>query len=197
MIDYTPVYKAFMKGHMSLLYEVMYPGLLRYAAVTLGDELAYLAEDCVQDAVMATYERRSTFTDTEHWRRYLILSIRNRALKVVRHKDVCDSYADSLSAESDTDTVRDISHALIHQEMLDTLYAAIDSLPEMYRQIFEMSFEQGMRNGEIARLLEIAEITVKKRKERLLSMLRTRLGGISGFDLMALLMELHLFNEAM
>lgn len=197
MIDYTPIYETFKKGHMSLLYEVMYPGLLRYAAVTLGDELAYLAEDCVQDAVMATYERRSTFADTEHWRRYMILSIRNRALKVVRHKDVCDNYADSLAAEPDTDTERDISHALIHQEMLDTLYAAIDSLPRMYREIFEMSFEQGMRNGEIARLLDVAEITVKKRKERLIAMLRTRLGGMSSLDLMALLMELRLFNEAM
>ncbi len=60
-----------------------------------------------------------------------------------------------------------------------------------------MSFEQGMRNGEIARLLDVAEITVKKRKERLLSMLRARLGGVSGFDLMALLMELRFFSEAM
>ncbi len=54
-----------------------------------------------------------------------------------------------------------------------------------------------MRNGEIARLLDVAEITVKKRKERLLSMLRARLGGVSGFDLMALLMELRFFSEAM
>lgn len=54
-----------------------------------------------------------------------------------------------------------------------------------------------MRNGEIARLLDVAEITVKKRKERLLSMLRARLDGVSGFDLMALLMELRFFSEAM
>ena len=173
----------------------MYPGLLRYVAATLGDELAYLAEDCVQDAVMATYERRATFRDTEHWRRYLILSIRNRALKVIRHKNVCDSYADSLVVSPDSE--RDISHAMIHQEMLDTLYAAIDSLPEKYRQIFDMSFEQGMRNAEIANLLNVAEITVKKRKERLITMLRARLGGMSNLDLMLILMQLHLLDKAM
>lgn len=195
MIDYTPVYRAFMKGRMSLLYEVMYPGLLRYAAGILGDELAYLAEDCVQDAVMATYERRSAFADTEHWRRYLILSIRNRALKVVRHKDVCDSYADNLG-ESEQDVERDISHELIRQETLDTLYAAIDSLPEKYRQIFDMSFEQGMKNAEIAHLLDIAEITVKKRKERLIALLRARLGGISDIEMLAILLDLGLLNEA-
>lgn len=194
MIDYTQVYKAFMKGRMSLLYEVMYPGLLRYAAVTLGDELAYLAEDCVQDAVMATYERRSALGDTEHWRRYLILSIRNRALKVVRHKNVCDTYAGNVTGM--TDSERDVSQAMIHQEMLDTLYAAIDSLPEKYRQIFDMSFEQGMRNAEIANLLNVAEITVKKRKERLITLLRARLGGMSNLDLMIMLMHLHLLDEA-
>ena len=71
---------------------------------------------------------------------------------------------------------RDISYALIRQETLDRLFAAIDRLPPQYREIFELNFEQGLKNKEIARLLDVAEITVKKRKARMLEMLRGWLG---------------------
>ena len=66
---------------------------------------------------------------------------------------------------------------MIEQETLSLLYEAIESLPEKYRKIFDLSFEQGLRNAEIARQLEIAEITVKKRKARLIDLLKERLKG--------------------
>lgn len=47
-----------------------------------------------------------------------------------------------------------------------------------------MSFEEGLKNAEIAAALGIAEITVKKRKMRLLEMLRKSMGD--NFDLTAL-----------
>ena len=44
MIDYASIFRSFMRGRMHPLYEVMYSGLLRYAAQMLGDDLSYLAE---------------------------------------------------------------------------------------------------------------------------------------------------------
>lgn len=66
------------------------------------------------------------------------------------------------------------------------LYAAIEELPEEYRQIFDLSFEQGLRNPEVAKLLDVAEITVKKRKARMIDLLRKRLGKSSD-EIIALL----------
>ena len=45
MIDYTPLFKAYVKGELDEFYDVMYPGLLLLAAKTLGDSLSYMAED--------------------------------------------------------------------------------------------------------------------------------------------------------
>ncbi|MDE6073686.1 MAG: sigma-70 family RNA polymerase sigma factor, partial [Muribaculaceae bacterium] len=174
MFDYDHIYHAFAKGKMAPFYDKMYPGLLLFAANTLGDRLAYLAEDCVQDAVMNTYLNLSRIDDATHWRYFLLQCIRNRALNMLRHENVSDAY--HTSGEKSEEIERDISYAMIRQETLDALYAAIDSLPDIYREVFDLSFEQGLKNSEIAAMLDVAEITVKKRKARLLDILRERLG---------------------
>ncbi len=58
---------------------------------------------------------------------------------------------------------------------------AIENLPSEYRALLRMSFEEGMKNAEIAAALGVAEITVKKRKVKLLEMLRKNMGD--GLDI--------------
>lgn len=187
MIDYTGIYEDFVRGEMTRFYELMYPGLLLYAAKMLGDDLAYLAEDCVQDSVMSTYLNANSLENADHWRRYLLNTIHNKALKQLRHRSVRDAYSSQANDEGADVTEPDVSHALIRQETLDTLYAAIEELPPMYREVFEMSFEQGLKNADIAAMLDVAEITVKKRKERLITLLRRKLGGMSEEELIAMI----------
>ena len=70
----------------------------------------------------------------------------------------------------------DVSLAIIYQDALDVIYGAVDRLPQEYRELFRMSFEQGLKNTEIARLLSVSEVTVIKRKARLIERLRRMLG---------------------
>lgn len=177
MIDYQSIFREFVRGHMSEFYALMYPGLLTFASRLLGPSLGYMAEDCVQDAVMNTYEARNELTDSTHWRRYLMQCVRHRAYNITRHGRVASGYeTEAADAQADEEYVEpDVSYAIMHQETFDELFAAIDSLPPEYREIFELNFEQGLKNQEIARLIDVAEITVKKRKARMLEMLRARL----------------------
>ena len=69
----------------------------------------------------------------------------------------------------------DFTNQYILQETLDKLFQAIDRLPDELRQIFDLSFEQGMKNKEIAALLSLSPETIKKRKARLIQTLREEL----------------------
>lgn len=179
MIDYGSIFQSFKSGRLYGFYDHMYAGLLLYAARTLGEEQAYLAEDCVQDAVMNTYINRKRFDDSMQWRSYMMTCVRNRALKVLRSDNARRNYMQNV----DPDAVeRELTYALIRQETFDTLNAAIQTLPTEYRDIVELSFVQGLKTPEIAALLNVAEITVKKRKARLLEMLRGKLGDASHED---------------
>ena len=72
--------------------------------------------------------------------------------------------------------------AMLEQETLDMLYAAIESLPPKYREVLRMSYRDGLKNAEIAERLGVAEITVKKWKAGILEMLRKQLGEITPPD---------------
>ncbi|MBD5200145.1 MAG: sigma-70 family RNA polymerase sigma factor [Bacteroidales bacterium] len=180
MIDYNSIFDDFKAGNMTGLYTHLYSGLILFASNILGSELAYMAEDCVQDAILDSYINRHAFESSNKWRNYLLTVIRNRAVDAHRK---LNSQLKFIQQGQDNLIDHDISVDLISQETFDTLYAAIDTLPPHYREIFTLSFEQGLKNTEIAKLLGLSEIGIKKRKARMLDLLRTRLGLKSHDDL--------------
>lgn len=175
MPDYGYIYDEFMRGNLKPLYAFVFPALLRYARKLAGEELSYLAKDCVQDAIFQCYMRRDSYEDMAHWRNAIFMSIRNRVIDLIRKADCDQDYIFHHTLVSD-DVEEDISLAIIYQDALDVIYGAVDALPEIYRDVFRLSFEEGLKNAEIARLLHVSEITVKKRKARMLDKIRRILG---------------------
>lgn len=188
MIDYDAIYEDFKDGKVFMLYSRLYSGLLIFASDLLGPELAYMAEDCVQDAILDSYINRYTFESATKWRNYLLTVIRNRAVDARRK---LNSHLNFIKSDSDNLVDDDISVAMISQETFDMLYAAIDTLPDRYREIFTLSFEKGLKTAEIASLIGLSEIGVKKRKARMLDMLRVKLGLKSREDVLFIITASH------
>lgn len=174
MTSADDIFRMFVAGKMTPFYERYYPGLLMYGRRLLGPELEWMAEDCVQDAVIDAFQKRHTFDSAARWRAHILACIRNRSVSALRRLSAKRNY----EVASDSDTLEaDHTRALIEHETLDALYAAIESLSVEDRALLRMSFEEGLKNAEIAARLGVAEITVKKRKARILELLRASLGG--------------------
>ena len=169
---YEQIYSDFKEGVITSFYEKMYPELLAYTTRLLGEEYAFLAEDCVQDAVFKTYQQYRSFPSSMQWRVFLYTCVRNGAINILRKGKAQKNY----QAQID-DYEGDISLNFIEQETLTLLYEAINALPEKYKTLFTLSFEQGLKNSEVAEHFHIAEITVKKQKARLIELLRNNLKG--------------------
>ena len=164
------IFRHFLEGDIAPFYEDMYRDMLLYAAGYLPGHLSVLAEDCVQSAVEKTYYNRERFETPEQWKAFMLTCIRNQTISIFRSDNAAVNYQEYVKNTSELH--EDILLDYIRQETLSALYSAIDSLPEDMRQLLELSFEKGMKNAEIAEFLGIAEITVKKRKARLIRMLR-------------------------
>ena len=163
--------KEFKAGQLDSFYREAYPALLTYATRILSDGYAFLAEDCVQECIYKSYEERHMISNPTSWRNFLYTSVHNKAISILRQNKAHHRYL-SLTTE---DLEQDFSLTMIEQETLDQLFHAISLLPEKYQIIFQLSFEQGLSNSEIAAQLGLSISGVKKQKSKMLDILRSKI----------------------
>lgn len=163
---------AFSQGDIAPLYNKVYPSLLAFSYRCLGSDYGFLAEDAVQDAIYHAYQKRDSFSSPFHLKSFLYTAIHNKCVSTLRKHNSRERYVSQQSTSTD-----DLLGRIIEQETLDLLYTAISSLPNDLKTIFDLSFEQGLKNAEIACVIGMSESSVKKKKARLIQLLRTQLGG--------------------
>lgn len=164
------VYTDFKKGLIDTLYAELYAPLMNYAARFLTNDYSMMAEDCVQEAIIKAYQTRDTFTSSYQLKSYLFTCIHNNCVSVLRKASSRQNYVLMPKEEIE----QEFSASMIEQETIDLLHAAIRELPEKYQQLFELNYEQGLKNEEVARLLEISINGFNKRKAKMISLLRDK-----------------------
>ncbi len=161
------IYDDFRKGSMQLLYKSFYPALISYSGSILGQRYSFLCEDCVQESIYKAYMNRENIKDANSLKSFLYTTVRNRAISFLRKDKSQSNYLRQIETSE-----QDITADIIEKETLRKLFTAVRSLPEPFRQVFELSFEQGLKNKEIAMALGVSESAIKKRKARLLMILK-------------------------
>ncbi len=177
------IFLNFCRGKIDDFYSYLYPDLLIYASSLLSGNDVTTAEDLVQDAVEKAYLNAESFSSAAQWKAFIITCIRNRAISLIRKENAKGNYLNETFSSSML--TRDVMTDYIEVETRTRLFNAIATLPPELRQIFNLSFEEGLRNPEIAARLGVAEITIKKRKARLITRLRD-IFGISPEFLLAI-----------
>lgn len=173
----------FTNGRIDSLYREWYSKLILYASRQLGYDLGFMAEDCVQEAIYKTYQARETLRSPFAFKSYLYACVHNQIISVMRKQSAQENYLSSSEEE-------DFQNSYIEQETLDLLFRAIDNLPPKYKMLFDLSFEQGLKNAEVAKILSVSESAVKKQKAFLIQRLRDELKKTTDKDFMRLLLFL-------
>lgn len=183
------IFEDFCRNKVDSFYKDIYPGLMLYAIRWLGNEHAFLAEDCVQSAVFKAWKRRNNFSSTASLKSYLYTCIKNNIIDIHRKHNSSVKYASSLNDELV------FMNSIIEQETLDILFKTIESLPEKYRTIVEMSFIENLKIKEIADTLNLSESTIEKRKAKALDLVREKLTEIYGDSLFVTLLMIELWSK--
>lgn len=165
------IYDDFKRGHIDSLYREGYASMKAFAARYLTDAYAMMAEDCVQDAIEKAYRTRTSFKSYLQFKSFLYTCIRNSCISLLRKTTSRANYI----SQQETIEEEHLSAAIIEQETLDLLYQAISDLPEKYRQVFELGYEQGLSYADAAKQLGITIDGYDKRRARMIKLLRDRL----------------------
>ncbi len=140
-----------------------------------------ISKDLVQDVFYNLWKKRSSLPEKINLRAYLYQATRNNCLNHLKRIKVQSKYEareqnrynelrlnyDALSLLS-FDTVS-------FNELLDMLEKAISQLPPKCREIFELSRLEGMKNREIAEILNISVKAVEGHISKALKHLKKQL----------------------
>ena len=160
-----------MEKDIQRLFKQHYAKMLRVARTILYDEQE--SKDVVHDIFAHLLDDPKGLKEetAEH---YLLTSVRNRCLNVIRSRQIQERVEHLYLLDLDT-TITPTERL---EEELKTLYKGIDQLtPPVCRDIIMQHFCDGVTFKEIAIRLGVSETTVYKHLRRALNQLRTHLNN--------------------
>ena len=157
------------KRKLERLFRQHYREMYRLATMLLHDDAE--SKDVVHDIFARLLDGHSDLRE-ETAESYLLTSVRNRCLNVIRSRQIQERIERLYLLDLDT-TITPTERL---DEELKALYKGIDLLePPVCRDIIMRHFRDGITFKEIASRLGVSETTVYKHLRRALSQLRTHL----------------------
>ena len=135
------------------LFKDNYDALCVFSMHYVGD--IYTAEDVVMDSFLKLSEKIKDGEEIIAKKHYLYQIVRNESIDVAHYKSIKTEIDDSAIHSEDIDDWSELS------EREAKLWKAIDSLPQIRREVLLMSKRDGMKNVEIASSLNISVRTVE------------------------------------
>ncbi len=120
------------------------------------------AEDIVDNVFMAMWEKQLRFNDLNHLKAFLFRAVYNQAITLVNHKKYVNRTMREMPREEwDEDNyLRNRIETEVYMEVVQ----AVEQLPERCREVFKLSYVDGLKVSEVARKLSISEDTVKTQR---------------------------------
>lgn len=166
--------------------------MLRFARRRIRDEA--LAEDAVQDALVAALSSRQSFQGRSALRTWLIGILNHKIQDVFRRESryvrtaAEDIDADALAADDPTPAARaatlalespDPVHEVGQRRMREELVREIDLLPPTLREVFVLQVIEGLSTAEVCARLGITEancwVRLHRARKRLAERMREHL----------------------
>lgn len=164
--------KADDKAVIDKLYKKYHSRIYQFAKsyLKLTDEAA----DIVQEVFIKLWNSRESINDNTDLDALVFTITRNAVISVFRKKSNEKKYMDYLLAMS-VSTDNHTSEMLDYRSLEGQLNDIINQLPEKRQQVFLLSRQQGLKNSEIAKQLNISEKTVEDHMTKALAFIRKRM----------------------
>lgn len=156
--------------------------LFHYTLKFIEDENDAL--DLVQDVFVAIWERGQHRLLDAEVKAYLFTAVKNSCLNYIKHQIVVKKFIHHAALQlKEMEAAYYLSgeNSLIEKEALQKIDSAIDSLTDIYKQVIRLSRFEGLKNKEIAELLNIPVRTVETRIFRAITQLKDKISAQSVF----------------
>lgn len=166
-------YEQLVRSHQQVV--------LRVAYLVIRDHAE--AEDATQEAFVKAYRALDRLAADRSFRPWILAIVRNEALNRRRRAGRQAHLQVRVASEAVSgDAAQSPESLAIAADRHRQLLAAVDRLPERYRQVVGLRFLVGLSEAETATTLGVPLGTVKSRTTRALQRLRQDMGATPGFE---------------
>lgn len=148
------------------------PMLLRFAEKFVS---SFFAEDIVHDVFLKLWDRQVFLLPENELKRILYAAVRNACIDHLRRlnmeQEIMDRRAIQLKLD-ELDFFEASDELFMRKDLLNFLMSKVDELPERSREIFRLSYVNGLKAAEIAEQLNLSVRTVENQLYRALLHLR-------------------------
>lgn len=156
---------------LDTLYQDHGPAVLSFLIFKLTDRV--LAEEVLQDVMLAAWKHASDFRGDSSVRTWLLVIARNRAINALRrYRPKLIDFEEVYDLQGgDTEPLEKIERA----NTASTVRDAMRRLPQAHREVLELVFYHQLSGIEVAQVLGVSAGTVKSRLHRAKEALRKAL----------------------
>ena len=160
---------------LELLFSIYFPRLNDFARNVIRDDV--LSQDIVQEIFVKVWEKRAEI-ESINLEAFLFRLVRNRCIDYIKHLKVVNNRMQEIQLSSKyeelyrIDFVGNEPYVLIEQELKLKIENTIQHLPERCREVFILSRMKGLKNKEIAEMLNINIKNVERHLSRAMQSFR-------------------------
>lgn len=128
------------------------------------------AEDVTADTFIKLWNKKRDFESFENITGFLLVTVRNSCIDILRHQ--------KRKAEKETEIQyqysqnNDFSLLEIKEGFLKLIYAEVEKMPTKMKEVFLLSYAEGLKPQEIAQKLNLSVQTVSNQKTNAIKLLK-------------------------
>lgn len=156
------------------VYQEYAPQMLRFAEKFVSQ---FYVEDIVHDVFLRLWDRQVFLLPDNELRRVLYVAVKNACIDQLRKLNLEQEYIDKRALQlklDELDFFEESDELFMQKDVLRILLQQIEELPERSREIFKLSYLEGLKATEIAEHLNLSTRTVENQLYRALLFLRKK-----------------------
>lgn len=133
------------------------------------------AEDIVAETFIKLWNGRMKFESMDHLGAFLYVTVRNQCLNFLRQAQRSAARETQFQREISDSNENDFANMEVRAEFLKMIYAKVDEMPSKMKEIFLLSYRDGLTATQIAERLDLKVQTVKNQKCNAINLLKLAL----------------------
>jgi RNA polymerase sigma-70 factor (family 1) len=134
------------------------------------------ARDLTAESFIQVWQQHHSFKDLDAVEAFLHVTVRNKCLNLLKHQQMKAGRREELLRQLQEREQGDFFEEQVQLQLISRIYAEVNKLPPRMKEVFLLSYRDGMKPAEIAALLQIKAQTVINQRITAVKLLQLALG---------------------